>query len=234
MGGVKATLCNYLYRQGLMASVAKIRVMLHLWCACMFHIGTVRCEPASYPIVSALKKKLTGNHRFPTICPTIRLSSSPEYARSRAYPDRAELLLSTLQHTRTIASLGRCACAFVMSPRAHGSGRSSWRRAGDPRISAGRCATGHRGGIMASGADPAAQIPIGMARKLAAILSADVVGYSRLMGDDEEATIHTLKRYREVLGTIVEQHRGRVVDSPGDNLLAEFPSVVEAVQGAVT
>jgi class 3 adenylate cyclase len=87
---------------------------------------------------------------------------------------------------------------------------------------------------MASGADPAAKIPIGMARKLAAILSADVVSYSRLMGDDEEATIHTLKCYREVLGTVVAQHRGRVVDSPGDNLLAEFPSVVEAVQCAVT
>jgi hypothetical protein len=67
MGGVKATLCNYLYRQGLMASVAPIRVMLHFWCACMLHIGTVRCEPASYPIVSALKKKLTVNRRSPTI-----------------------------------------------------------------------------------------------------------------------------------------------------------------------
>ena len=87
---------------------------------------------------------------------------------------------------------------------------------------------------MASGADPAAKITVGMARKLAAILSADVVGYSRLMGDDEEATIHTLKRYRAVLGTIVQQHHGRIVDSPGDNLLAEFPSVVEAVQCAVT
>ena len=72
-----------------------------------------------------------------------------------------------------------------------------------------------------------------MERKLAAILSADVKGYSRLMGDDEEATIQTLKTYREVLSTFIEQHRGRVVDSPGDNLLAEFASAVDAVKSAV-
>ena len=70
-------------------------------------------------------------------------------------------------------------------------------------------------------------------RKLAAILSADVKGYSRLMGEDEEATIRTLTSYREVMTTLIQQHRGRVVDSPGDNLLAEFASVVDAVQGAV-
>lgn len=61
-----------------------------------------------------------------------------------------------------------------------------------------------------------------MERKLAAIFSADVQGYSRLMGDDEEATIRTLTDYREVMATLIRQHRGRVVDSPGDNLLAEF------------
>src|SRR6266849_5051735 len=70
-------------------------------------------------------------------------------------------------------------------------------------------------------------------RKLAAILSADVKGYSRLMGEDEVATIHTLTAYREVMASLIQQHRGRVVDSPGDNLLAEFPSPVEAVQCAV-
>ena len=70
-------------------------------------------------------------------------------------------------------------------------------------------------------------------RKLAAILSADVKGYSRLMGEDEEATIRTLTAYREVMTTLIQQHRGRVVDSPGDNLLAEFASVVDAVQGAI-
>ena len=72
-----------------------------------------------------------------------------------------------------------------------------------------------------------------MERKLAAILSADVQGYSRLMGDDEEATIRTLTTYREVMTSLIQQHRGRVVDSPGDNLLAEFGSAVDAVQGAV-
>src|SRR6266545_1225973 len=70
-------------------------------------------------------------------------------------------------------------------------------------------------------------------RKLAAILSADVKGYSRLMGEDEVATIRTLTAYREVMATLIRQHRGRVVDSPGDNLLAEFVSVVDAVQCAV-
>src|SRR3989441_1048380 len=72
-----------------------------------------------------------------------------------------------------------------------------------------------------------------MERKLTAILSADVKGYSRLMGEDEEATIRTLTAYREVMTTLIAQHRGRVVDSPGDNLLAEFASAVDAVQGAV-
>jgi adenylate cyclase len=70
-------------------------------------------------------------------------------------------------------------------------------------------------------------------RKLAAILSADVKGYSRLMGEDEVATIRTLTAYRQVIASFVQQHRGRVVDSPGDNLLAEFASAVEAVQCAV-
>jgi len=73
----------------------------------------------------------------------------------------------------------------------------------------------------------------GFKRKLTSILSADVVGYSRLMGDDEEATVRTLTSYREVLSTLIEQHNGKVLDSPGDNLLAEFVSVVDAVQCAV-
>jgi len=72
-----------------------------------------------------------------------------------------------------------------------------------------------------------------MERKLTAILSADVKGYSRLMGEDEEATIRTLTTYREVMAILIAQHRGRVVDSPGDNLLAEFASAVDAVRGAV-
>jgi adenylate cyclase len=70
-------------------------------------------------------------------------------------------------------------------------------------------------------------------RKLSAILSADVKGYSRLMGEDEAATVQTLKTYREVMASHIQQHQGRVVDSPGDNLLAEFGSVVDALDCAV-
>ena len=72
-----------------------------------------------------------------------------------------------------------------------------------------------------------------MARKLAAILSADAEGYSRLMGDDEPATVHAITAYREVIASTVAQHGGRVVDAPGDNVLAEFASVVDATQCAV-
>lgn len=71
-------------------------------------------------------------------------------------------------------------------------------------------------------------------RKLTAILSADVEGYSLLMGDDEESTIRTLDRYRQTMKMLIEQHRGRVVDATGDNLLAEYASVVDAVNCAAT
>jgi len=70
-------------------------------------------------------------------------------------------------------------------------------------------------------------------RKLTAILSADVKGYSRLMGEDDEATVRTITTYREVITEVVQKHRGRVVDSPGDNILAEFASVIAAVSSAV-
>jgi TolB-like protein len=70
-------------------------------------------------------------------------------------------------------------------------------------------------------------------RRLAAILSADVKDYSRLMGNDDVATVETLTAYRETMTKLISQHRGRVVDSPGDNLLAEFSSVVAAVQCSV-
>jgi adenylate cyclase len=70
-------------------------------------------------------------------------------------------------------------------------------------------------------------------RKLTAILSADVKGYSRLMGEDDEATVRTITAYREVITEVVQKHRGRVVDSPGDNILAEFASVIDAVGSAV-
>ena len=75
--------------------------------------------------------------------------------------------------------------------------------------------------------------PKGFHRKLTAILSADVARYSRLMQDDESATVKTLEAYKKIISGLVKQHSGRVVDSPGDNLLAEFASVVDAVQCAV-
>ena len=75
--------------------------------------------------------------------------------------------------------------------------------------------------------------PTATKRKLAAILMADVVGYSRLMGDDEAATVHTLNSYREVFSGQISSHDGRVVNAPGDSILAEFGSVVDAVAAAV-
>jgi len=73
----------------------------------------------------------------------------------------------------------------------------------------------------------------GFKRKLAAILSADVEGYSRLMDDDEEATVRTITSYRNAIADLVQQFRGRVVDTPGDNILTEFTSVVDSVNCAV-
>ena len=73
----------------------------------------------------------------------------------------------------------------------------------------------------------------GFHRKLTAILSADVAGYSRLMQGNEAATVETLQLYKHVFSTLIPHHFGRVVDSPGDNLLAEFASVVDAVECAV-
>jgi adenylate cyclase len=69
-------------------------------------------------------------------------------------------------------------------------------------------------------------------RKLAAIMSADVVGYSHLMAADEAATVKTLQDYRAAIAGVVERHKGRVVNAPGDNILADFPSAVEAVECA--
>jgi adenylate cyclase len=69
-------------------------------------------------------------------------------------------------------------------------------------------------------------------RKLAAILSADVAGFSRLMGEDEAATVRALGACRGLVQEIVARHRGRIVDMPGDNILAEFASAVDAVQAA--
>jgi len=70
-------------------------------------------------------------------------------------------------------------------------------------------------------------------RKMSAILSADVKGYSRLMSADEEGTVKALNDCREIIARCVDDHRGRIVDSPGDNVLAEFVSTVEAIKCAV-
>ena len=72
-----------------------------------------------------------------------------------------------------------------------------------------------------------------MKRKLAAILSSDAVGYSRLMGEDEPGTLATLKSHLQSIGSLVEKHQGRVAAIHGDNLLAEFGSVVDAVRCAM-
>jgi len=73
----------------------------------------------------------------------------------------------------------------------------------------------------------------GFTRKLSAILSADVKGYSRLMSQDEIGTIKTLTAHRDLISDFVQQYQGRVVDSPGDNILAEFSSISNAVSCAV-
>jgi adenylate cyclase len=75
--------------------------------------------------------------------------------------------------------------------------------------------------------------PQSFKRKLSAIFMADVVGYSRLMGENEAATLKTLTAYKGVMDGLIRQHRGRMVDAPGDAVLAEFSSVVDAVQCAV-
>ena len=70
-------------------------------------------------------------------------------------------------------------------------------------------------------------------RKLTANLSADVKGYSRLMEEDELSTVRTMESCRHIITEVIKSYRGRVVDSPGDNLLAEFSSVVDVVECAV-
>ena len=70
-------------------------------------------------------------------------------------------------------------------------------------------------------------------RKLAAIFAADVEGYSRLMGQDEVGTLRTLTRYRVIIDRLITSHRGRIFNTAGDSLVADFASAVDAVQCAV-
>jgi class 3 adenylate cyclase len=86
---------------------------------------------------------------------------------------------------------------------------------------------------MGNNPDPARTSATGIERKLAAILSADVKGYSRLMGENEVVTLRTLTAYRKMMDTLIARHRGRIVNTAGDSVLAEFASVVDAVQCAV-
>jgi adenylate cyclase len=61
-------------------------------------------------------------------------------------------------------------------------------------------------------------------RKLTAVFSSDVKGYSRLMGENEAETVRTLTAYRKIMGELIQQHRGRVIDSPGDRLFLMYIS----------
>jgi adenylate cyclase len=70
-------------------------------------------------------------------------------------------------------------------------------------------------------------------RRLTTVLCADVHGYSRLMGADEAGTLGALRRHRNAIARLVERHDGRIVNTWGDAVIAEFASVVEAVQCAV-
>src|SRR5262250_2116841 len=70
-------------------------------------------------------------------------------------------------------------------------------------------------------------------RRLAAIVAADVAGYSRLMGLDEVGTARTLREHRKVTDALVAKHGGRIVKTTGDGVLLEFPSVVDAVECTV-
>ena len=72
-----------------------------------------------------------------------------------------------------------------------------------------------------------------MERRLAAILAADVMGYSRLTELNEEASTVTLRTYRTVVEELISAHRGHVFSSAGDGVVAEFPSIVEAIRCAV-
>ena len=71
-------------------------------------------------------------------------------------------------------------------------------------------------------------------RRLAAIFAADVAGYSRLMNQDEVGTLRTLTAHREIMDGLIAEHGGRIANTAGDSVLAEFPSVVDAVQCAIS
>jgi adenylate cyclase len=71
-------------------------------------------------------------------------------------------------------------------------------------------------------------------RRLVAIFAADVAGYSKLMRADEQGTLRALQSNREIIDNLISEHRGRIANTAGDSVLAEFPSVVDAVRCALT
>lgn len=73
----------------------------------------------------------------------------------------------------------------------------------------------------------------GIQRNLKAIFSADAQGYSKLMDDDDEYTVNTITTYREIMADLIEKNCGRAVDAPGDTILAEFDSSLNAVHSAI-
>ena len=73
----------------------------------------------------------------------------------------------------------------------------------------------------------------GLKRRLSAILAADIAGYSRLMGEDEATTVRDLKGHQAVILPLVGRYGGRIIDTAGDGILAEFPSVIKATECAV-
>src|SRR6201998_734680 len=75
--------------------------------------------------------------------------------------------------------------------------------------------------------------PLAVSRRLVAVFAADVEGYSRLMGADEVGTLKGLTERRAILARIIGEHRGRIANTAGDSVLAEFGSAVDAVQCAV-
>jgi class 3 adenylate cyclase len=85
---------------------------------------------------------------------------------------------------------------------------------------------------MANENAPPEGAPSALERRLATIVAADVAGYSRMMGENEEATVQTLRGHREVFDAMLKQHHGRVFNTAGDAILAEFPSAVDAVRCA--
>src|ERR1700690_1531862 len=85
---------------------------------------------------------------------------------------------------------------------------------------------------MANESAPPEDASPALERRLATIVAADVAGYSRMMGENEEATVKTLRGHREVFDAFLKQHHGRVFNTAGDAILAEFPSAVDAVRCA--